>query len=160
MKSKIGIIAVLGLLMAIVFVSGCIGQNNNQTNTSNATNTKNTSTLKEVDVKATMNGPTTGKKGTSVLIKCSIINKGSTSVKNVIAHNQDFDRNLGIIGPGETQSFTWNVYIPTDKELQEDFGENATVSNPFYIGGFAVTFTDSKGSEHTINSNSLNIKLS
>lgn len=160
MKGKIGIVAIVGLLMAIVFVSGCTDQNTNQTNTSNTTNTTNTSTIKEVDVKATMNGPSTGKKGTSVLINCSIINKGSTSIKNVIAHSQDFDRNLGIFGPGQTKSFTWNVYIPTDKEVQEDFGENATVSNPFYIGGFGVTFTDSSGSKNTVNSNNLNIKLS
>ncbi len=68
MKSKIGIMAIVGLLMAIVFVSGCTNQNTNQTNTSNTTKTTNTSTIKEVDVKATMNGPSMGKKGTSVTI--------------------------------------------------------------------------------------------
>lgn len=160
MKSKIGILAIIGLLMAIVIVSGCTDQKNNQTNTSNTTNTTNTSAIKEVDVKATMTGPSTGKKGTSVTINCSVANKGSSAIKDVVAHSQDFDSNLGIIGPGETKSFTWNVYIPTDKEVQEDFGENATVSNPYYIGGFAVTFIDSSGSQHTINANNLNIKLS
>jgi len=159
MKSKIGIMTILGLLMVVVFVSGCTDQNNNQTNTSNVTNTTNTSTVKAFDVKATMTGPSTAKKGTTVSINCSVTNQGSSQVVDVKAQSQDFNRNLGTINPGQTKSFTWNVYIPTDSEVQEDFGDNATVSNPFYIGGFAVTCTDSSGSIRTLNSNSLSINL-
>jgi len=160
MKSKMGILAILGILMVVVFVSGCTNQNNNQTNTSNTTNTPNTSTVKAFDVKATQTGPSTAKKGTSVTINGSVTNHGSASVTDVKASGQDFTRNLGTINPGQTKTFTYQAYIPTDKEVQADFGANATVSDPFHIGGFAVTCTDSKGSIRTLNSNNLNIKLS
>ena len=160
MKRKIGLLGIIGLFILVVLASGCTDQKNNQTTPVNNSSTTNTSTVKEVDVSAKMTGPATATKGSTVTLNCSVTNKGSKPVQNVLAHSQDFDRNLGIIGPGETKSFTWNIYIPTDKEVQEDFGENATVSNPYYIGGFAVTFIDSSGSQHTINANNLNIKLS
>ncbi len=160
MKSKIGIMAILGLLVVlVVFASGCTDQKSNETNQDTSSNTADTSTVKAFNVKATMTGPSTAQKGSNVAINCSIVNKGSMPVKNVIAHSQDFDKNLGTIEAGQTKSFPWNVHIPTDKEVQADFGANATVSNPFHIGGFSVTCTDSNGAKHTITSNSLNIKL-
>lgn len=160
MKSKMGIMAILGILMVVVFVSGCTNQDNNQTNASNTTNTSNTSAVKAFDVKATQTGPSTAKKGTSITINGSVTNHGSSAVADVKASGQDFIRNLGTLNPGQTQTFTYQVYIPTDKEVQADFGDNATVSNPLYIGGFAVTCTDSNGSIRTLNSNHLNINLS
>nr|WP_281774805.1 hypothetical protein [Methanobacterium formicicum] len=160
MKSKIGLLGIIGLFILVVLASGCTDQKNNQTTPVNNSSTTNTSTVKEVDVSAKMTGPATATKGSTVTINCSVTNKGSKPVQNVLAHSQDFDKNLGTINAGQTKTFTWNMYIPTDKQVQEDFGTNATVSNPFSIGGFAVTFTDNNGSKHTINSNSLEIKLS
>ncbi len=66
---------------------------------------------------------------------------------------------IGTLKPGETKNYQYTLHIPTDKEVQQDFGSNATVSNPFFIGGFGVSFTDSSGSTHTINANSIEIKL-
>jgi hypothetical protein len=163
MKSKIGLLGIIGLLVLVVMASGCTNQNDNQTtpvNNSTNSSTNNTSTVKSVDVSAKMTGPATATKGSTVTLNCSVTNKGSKPVQNVLAHSQEIDKNLGTLNAGQTKTFTWNIYIPTDKEIQEDFGDDATVSNPFYIGGFAVTFTDSNGSKHTLNSNSLEIKLS
>jgi hypothetical protein len=160
MKSKIGIMAILGLFIVVVLASGCTNQNNNTTQVNTSNTPSSTSTVKAIDVTAKMTGPSTAKKGTTVTLNCSVNNKGSTTIKNVLTHSQESDNNLGTINAGQTKNFTMKVYIPTDKEVQEDFGANATVSNPFGIGGFAVTFTDSNGSKHTINSNSLEIKLS
>lgn len=159
MKSKIGIMAILGLFIIIVLASGCTDQKSNNTTQVNTSNTTN-STVKATDVTAKMTGPSEAKKGSTVALSCSVSNKGSQPVKNVKIHSQESsDNNLGTIAAGETKSFTINVYIPTDAEVQQDFGVNATVSNPFYVGGFAVTFTDSNGAKHTINSNHLNIPL-
>lgn len=159
MKNKTGFAAILGILIIVVLVSGCTDGKNNQTTQLNTSNTTETPTVKAVDVTAKMTGPSTAKKGSSVTINCVVTNKGSKSVKNVMAHTQGSVQDLGTLNAGQTKNFNWNVYIPTDEEVKQDFGDNATVSNPFYIGGFAVTFTDSNGSKHTINSNSLEIKL-
>ncbi|NYB53014.1 MAG: hypothetical protein HVN35_10725 [Methanobacteriaceae archaeon] len=165
MKSKTGIIAIVGLLVvvavALVFAAGILNPKEiNQTTPINNSNTPSTSTVAALKVKATMTGPSTAKKGSNVVINGTVSNQGSVNIKNVLVHTQDNDKNLGTLNAGQSKTFTWNVYIPTDKEVQADFGPNATVSNPFYIGGFSVTFTDSSGSQHTIKSNSLNIKLS
>ncbi|MDP3033480.1 MAG: hypothetical protein Q8M97_00020, partial [Methanobacteriaceae archaeon] len=40
-----------------------------------------------------------------------------------------------------------------------DFGSDATVSNPFFIGGVGVTYQDASGKTFGINSNSISIPL-
>jgi hypothetical protein len=80
-------------------------------------------------------------------------------VFSVKTHDQNFDNTIGTLKPGETKNYSYVLHIPTDEEVQEDFDSNATVTNPFFIGGFGVSFTDVNGSTHTINSNSLEIKL-
>lgn len=44
------------------------------------------------------------------------------------------------------------------EEVEESFGPNATLSNPFYIGGYTVIYYDIKG-KHEISSNPLRINL-
>ena len=156
---------IIVVLAAVVFVSGCTQPGNNttqQNNTSvqqNASNTTNTS-AKTVDVVATQSGPTTAKKGDDITITYKVTNNGNEQVADVKISSQDFEQTIGTINPGETTTYTHQVHIPTDKEVQQDFGANATVSNPFYIGGFSVSFTDTSGAKHSVLSNSININLS
>jgi heme/copper-type cytochrome/quinol oxidase subunit 2 len=149
-------------LAAVVFVSGCAQPGNNTTQQNNTTvqqNATNTS-AKAVDVVATQKGPATAHKGDNVTITYSVLNNGNESVFNVKISSQDFQQNIGTLKPGETRTFNNQMHIPTDQEVQQDFGSNATVANPFYIGGFSVSFTDSSGAKHSILSNSISINLS
>lgn len=156
---------IIVVLAAVVFVSGCTQPGNNttqQNNTSvqqNASNATNTS-VKAVDVVATQSGPTTAKKGDNVTITYKVTNNGNEQVADVKISSQDFEQTIGTLNPGEARTFTHQIHIPTDKEVQQDFGANATVSNPFYIGGFSVSFTDTSGAKHSVLSNSININLS
>ena len=109
---------------------------------------------------ATQSGPTTAKKGDNVTITYKVTNNGNEQVANVKISSQDFEQNVGTLNPGETRTFTQKLHIPTDQEVQQDFGANATVSNPFYIGGFSVSFSDTSGAKHSVLSNSININLS
>ncbi|MEL7670991.1 CARDB domain-containing protein [Methanobacterium sp.] len=151
------------VLAAVVFVSGCTQPGNNTTQQNNTTvqqNASNTSSAKAVDVVATQSGPKTAKKGDNVTITYKVTNNGNEQVADVKISSQDFEQTIGTLNPGETRTFTHQIHIPTDKEVQQDFGANATVSNPFYIGGFSVSFTDTSGAKHSVLSNSININLS
>lgn len=148
-------------MAAVVFVSGCAQPGNNTTEQNNTTvqqNETNTS-AKAVDIVATQSGPATAKKGENVTITYEVSNKGTETVYNMQIVSQDFDQNVGTLKPGETRKYTVQIYIPTDAEVQKDFGANATVSNPFFIGGFGVLFNDANGSKHSINANSIEISL-
>lgn len=109
---------------------------------------------------AVQKGPETAKKGMNVTIQYEVTNKGTETVYNVQIDSQDFEQAVGTLKPGETKKYTSNIYIPTDAEVQEDFGPNATVSNPYFIGGFSVKFNDAKGAKHSTISNSIEIRLS
>jgi len=149
-------------LAAVVFVSGCAQPGNNTTQQNNTTvqqNATNTS-VKAVDVAATQKGPATAHKGDNVTITYNVLNNGNESVFNVKIDSQDFQQTIGTLKPGESRTFKNQMHIPTDQEVQQDFGSNATVANPFYIGGFSVSFIDISGAKHSVLSNSININLS
>ena len=134
---------------------------NNTSVISNSSNVTATTSNKTANIKivASQSGPASAVQGDNVTIKYSVSNTGGQIVYDVKATSQDFDTTIGTLKPGETKNFQYTLHIPTDKEVQEDFGSNATVSNPFFIGGFGVSYTDSSGSTHTINANSIEIKL-
>jgi len=104
-------------------------------------------------------GPETAKKGMNVTIQYIISNMGNQSVNNVQIKSQQFQQNIGTLNPGDTKTFTSQVYIPTDAEVQQDFGVNATTPNPFFIGGFTVTYMDAAGNNKSVTSNSIQIIL-
>jgi hypothetical protein len=95
----------------------------------------------------------------NVTIQYEVTNNGNETVYNVQVDSQDFAQNIGTLKPGETKKGSGSIYIPTDAEVQQDFGPNATVSNPFFIGGFSVKFNDANGGKHSTLSNSIEIKL-
>lgn len=155
------IVVVIVLLVAGVVAFSLTGSNNNTNNSTIANNSSSTGSNSSVVVKvvAKQTGPETAKKGDNVTINYTVSNEGSGAVQNVKISSQNFDNTIGTLNANETKNYSYTLHIPTDAEVQEDFGPNSTVSNPFYIGGFAVSFTDSTGSIHSINANSIEIKL-
>jgi len=96
----------------------------------------------------------------NVTIQYIVTNNGNNTVYNVQINSQGYSQLVGTLNPGESRTFTSQLYIPTDAEVQQDFGPNSTVSNPFPIGGFSVTYNDSNGARYTVLSNSIQINLS
>jgi hypothetical protein len=160
MDKKIGIVLVIAVVVVVALVAYGLTQQATQTVVQNNTTVQQNSTpAKAISVIATQKGPETAKKGMNVTIQYEVSNKGSETVYNVQIDSQDFAQNLGTINPGETKKGTSTIYIPTDAEVQADFGPNATVSNPFYIGGFSVKFNGVNGAKHSTLANSIEIKL-
>lgn len=162
MDKRIGalIIFVIILVVAGAFAlnyKSPVTTNNNTTLNVVSTNTSNKTV--ELKIVANQTGPETAKKGENVTINYSVSNQGSEIVYNVKAEDQNFVNTIGILKPGETKNYQYQLHIPTDDEVQEDFGANAAVSSPFFVGGFGVSFKDVNGSAHSINANSLEIKL-
>ncbi len=149
----------MAILAVVVFASGCIDDGNQTAQQNNTTVQQNTTPAKAINVVATQKGPETAKKGMNVTIQYEVMNNGTETVYNVQVDSQDFEQAVGTLKPGETKKYTASIYIPTDAEVQQDFGANATVSNPFLIGGFSVTFNDAKGAKHSTLANSIEIKL-
>ncbi len=143
----------------VVFASGCTQQNNNTTVQNNTTQ-QNTNNAKAIDVVAIQKGPETAKKGMNVTIQYEVKNNGTEAVNNVQIRSQEFQQTVGTLNPGESKTYNSKIEIPTDAEVQQDFGPNATVSNPFFIGGFVVNFIDASGKSYTVKSNPIEIKLS
>jgi len=85
-----------------------------------------------------------------------VIGKGPA--RNIEVSSQDFDKSFEIIEAGDEVEFQELIYIPTEEEIKMDFGDDATLSNPFFIGGFGVQYTDVTG-KHSITANSIEIKL-
>jgi len=85
-----------------------------------------------------------------------VIGKGPA--RNIEVSSQDFDKSFEIIEAGDEVEFQELIYIPTEEEIKMDFGDDATLSNPFFIGGFGVQYTDVTG-KHSITAHSIEIKL-
>ena len=150
----------MAILAAVVIVSGCTQPGNNTTQQNNTTVQQNATGAKAVDVIANQTGPATAHKGDNVTITYTVLNNGNDSVFNVKISSQDFQQTIDTLKPGETRTFQSKTHIPTDQEVQQDFKSNSTVPNPFYIGGFSVSFNDASGAKHSVLSNSININLS
>ncbi len=156
------VVLLIGGVVAYTYMASPVKTSNNTSVISNSSsNVTATTSNKTANIKivASQSGPASAVQGDNVTIKYSVSNTGTQSVYNIKAISQDFDTTIGTLKPGETKDYQYTLHIPTNKELQEDFGANATVSNPFFIGGFGVSYTDSSGSSHTLNSNSIEIKL-
>jgi hypothetical protein len=115
---------------------------------------------KTVDVVKSIEGKVkTAHKGQNVTIKYVVSNKGTKPIYNVVVDGQCIHKNLGTIKPGETKKVTYTEYISTDKEIKEEFGPGASVSNPYPMGGDNLYFNDYKGTKHGTSFEIFNIKL-
>jgi len=150
------IVLLVAGVVAFTYKAPTIQSNNTTVNNVTSKASNETANIKIV---ANQTGPATAKKGDNITINYTVSNKGGQIVYNVKADDQNFETTVGTLKPGETKSYQYTLHIPTDAEVQQDFDPNGTVSNPFFIGGFGVSFSDSNGSTHTINANSLEIKL-
>jgi len=150
------IVLLVAGVVAFTYKAPTIQSNNTTVNNVTSKASNETANIKIV---ANQAGPATAKKGDNITINYTVSNKGGQIVYNVKADDQNFETTVGTLKPGETKSYQYTLHIPTDAEVQQDFDPNGTVSNPFFIGGFGVSFSDSNGSTHTINANSLEIKL-
>jgi hypothetical protein len=155
-----GTVLIIAILAVVVFASGCTQQNQTAQNNTTTQPQNTTNVTKAIDVVAVQKGPETAKKGMNVTIQYEVTNNGNETVYNVQVDSQDFAQTIGTLKPGETKKGSSTILIPTDAEVQQDFGPNATVSNPYFIGGFSVTFNDGKGAKYSVLSNSIEIKLS
>ena len=156
------LIIILIMLATVVLASGCTEQGNQKlTNTSSSENELKpvTNGAVSVDIVATQKGPITAQKGQYVIINYTITNNGTQPVYKVEVHDQNFDKTLGSIKPGEDKKFQHSLYIPTDEQVKADFGPDATVSNPFSLRGFEVNFQEANGTKNSVTANSIEIKL-
>jgi len=175
MNKKILIISVCVIICLVSFnqayttTNGTITANTNISTPINHTNenigiykqqTQNMNSNKKNYVIATHKGPNKSKTGNYVPIYCSITNKGVNTIYNVKAWSQvfmNYNKIFGTLKPGETKKFTYMLYIPKNSD-PTDIPDSRPLPNPYYIGGFHVTFKDAKGVVHTTTSNSIKIK--
>ncbi len=154
------IVLLIGGVVAYTYMATPVKTTNNSTVINNSTiNSSQSNNTTPVKVVASQTGPASAVQGDNVTIKYNVSNTGGQIVYNVKATSQELDTIIGTLKPGETKNYQYTLHIPTDKEIQEDFGSNATISNPFFIGGFGVSYTDSSGSTYNINANSIEINL-
>jgi len=160
MGKNVRIIILLAILIPVVLASGCT-QQYQKFNTSNSQSGVKTvpNGAISIDILATQNGPLVAHKGQNVTINYTVTNNGTQPVYKVKVLDQNFDKTLGTINPGEDKKFQHSLYIPTDEQVKADFGPDATVSNPFFVGGFKVSFLDAKGTKQSVNASSIQIKL-
>jgi len=154
-------------LIAVLLIAGVAGVYilNGNGNADGNTSQENLGTHKtgthkpgSARIVATQEGPETAKPGTNITLKCKLKNDGEGPAKNVKVLSQDFERSFSVIGPGEEVEFQVQLYIPTEEEVKREFGDDATLANPYFIGGFAVTYRDMTG-KHSTKANNLEIPL-
>lgn len=172
------IIAIVGVSAFLLVQDNTISNNNgidNGTNMGNNTtnnNVINNTTNKNIHsgntnhkgitdqngVTASLNGPKSSSQGKTVKLTWKITNNANTSITNVRAVDQSNSHNFGTIAPGESKTYTATLYIPTLAQVEEDFGQGSTISNPFYIGGYSVSY-NLNGENFQFNANPININL-
>ena len=152
------IVAIVGVSAFFLVQTPFDNTNGNDTNKTNGTNNGTIINKTTVSVSAVLSGPSSSKEGSTITLTWKVTNNGNKEITNVQGSSQDEDYNFGTIAPGQTKTHTFTSYIPTTEGIKQDFGENATVSNPFGIGGFGLSFLVD-GKEHSIQSNSIDIPL-
>lgn len=131
-------------------------ENPSETNSINC----NSQSTKTINVLTSIEDcPKTAQKGQNVTLKLVITNKGTKPIYNVVIDDQPIHKTVGTIKSGETKKIIYKEYIWTDKEIRDEFGEGAKVSNPYPIGGFNVYYTDYTGKIHVDNFPNREIKL-
>lgn len=139
------------------------GSNDNINNTMknknmNLGNTNFKGNTDENGIIASLNGPLYSSEGKTINLTWKITNNGNDTINNVSAEDQSSSHNFGTLAPGESKIYSVSLNIPTLAQVKEDFGPDATVSNPFSIGGYSISYL-LNGEEFQFNSNSIDIKL-
>ncbi|MDR0911204.1 MAG: hypothetical protein LBM96_01215 [Methanobrevibacter sp.] len=177
------IISLIILLIAIIAIFGIIstfGLNNdkenktneneiNPSNSSDSTNltnniisklifTNNTGISDQNEIVGILDSEKYGTPGKNLTIKITVRNDGVNSVNNVKAGWMEGTIDFGTLNPGEIKEQIIQAYIPTEAEVKADFGVDSTLSNPFFIGGFYISYT-LFGGKGSFNTNSIEVPL-
>ena len=135
-------------------------QNVTQNNTVLDNNGQINASTKDKDIKITQKGPRTPqKRGTSVPIYYTITNNGKNKIYYIKVWSQDFGKDIGTLDPGRTKKYTYMEYIPTDNDLASWYDSSVKLNSQYTIGGLYLSFKDSKGVMHRVQSNSIEIRL-
>ena len=127
-------------------------------NNSSINSTKNPEVSQNSSVLARLEGPKSAKEGNNIQIIWKITNNLDVPINDVQGIDQNEIYNFGEINPGETKTYSYFIYVPSLKEIKNDFGLNESISDSFYIGGFNIKYLIN-GVEHSTSSNSLEIDL-
>ena len=154
----IAIVGVSAFLLTQDLSNNSNGNDSNQTNGNNNTKINNNTNKTNVSVSAVLSGPEIAKEGDTISLIWTVTNNGNVNITNVRGIDQNEDHDFGTINPGQTKTHTFNVPIPIYKDVAQDFQKTSTVSDPFFIGGFGLSYT-ANGQRFTIQSNSIEILL-
>jgi hypothetical protein len=159
MKNKF-LILIIVLIIAILGLSALLSPYNSKITSklSNNNTINNSSASQNNSVIAILEGPKSAEEGKNIQIIWKITNNLNVSISNVQGVDQNEFFNFGRINPGETKTYSFFMEVPSLNDIKNDFGLNATISDPFYIDSFQVKyFVDEV--EFNINSNTLEINL-
>lgn len=179
MDKKIIIIVIVVVVIAIIGVSAFLLVQNTDQDITNITNNKtenisnntNNSNNKDIvftnhkgitdenNVTVSANCQKTAYQGTYATIIWKITNNGNTTIKNVESSSQSGYHKFGDIKPSQTKTYKFTMYIPTNKDLELDFGmEDNPWPGPFWFGGFGVSYSINNESFGTV-SNSMEMQI-
>ncbi|WP_157078657.1 hypothetical protein [Methanobrevibacter filiformis] len=96
-------------------------------------------------IKVTLNTEKLSSEGKTIDLIVKINNTGNYSIDNIILTWQYTNKSVGSINPGEVKTFNTTTRIPTTNEFRADFGPEANVSNPYFIGSFEAKYLLNKG---------------
>lgn len=91
-----------------------------------------------------------------IAITWIVENNSDNVITNVKAISQMENNDFGDIEPNSSKSFNFNFKIPSLEDVKRDFGEDATVPNPYIIGPVTLTYKTENNS-YSVKSNSLEI---
>ena len=149
------------------------GSNINISNSNNSSNINISSNFTKNDVVFTNHKGKTDKNNVTVIANCQktayqgtnasiiwkIINNGNKTIENVVASDQSAHHEFGSIKPGETKVYNFTTYIPTNEDLELDFGaKDGQWPGPLWWGGFGVTYKIN-GEKFSTNANSMEINV-
>ncbi|MDR2966507.1 MAG: hypothetical protein LBU74_00990 [Methanobacteriaceae archaeon] len=159
MRNKF-LILIIVIIIATLGISAFLSTYNPKTTTkiNNNNTTNNSRTSQNNSVVAILEGPKSAKEGDNIQIIWKITNNLNVPISNVQGNDQNEIYNFSQINPGETKIHSFFIYIPSLTDIKNDFGLNATISDPFFIGGFNVKYFVN-GEEYNITSNSIEINL-
>lgn len=91
-------------------------------------------------------------------ITWNVVNDSEFDLENAKGLSQNMVHDFGTVAAHSKAKFSFEFKIPSVEALKEDFGEDATISNPFLISAPSLTFTI-KNDTFTISSNTIEVSF-
>lgn len=107
-------------------------------------------------IKFYQEGPKEPVKDDKVDITWKVVNDSDFDLKKVKGLSQFSQHDFGNIPAHSKAEYSFTIEIPSIDAIKEDFGEDATISNPFLINAPTLSF-EIKNDTFSISSNSLEI---